>query len=150
MPLQDPEQRCHVAGNIVDDLTPRQRAVEKIASQFRTGHDRHHRQGPRAADSAADHRGPITYYGLGSNKRKWAKADVDARIHDMRRTTGMRVLRATGNLKAVQKILGHTDIAITARFYTDATLEDQRAAMEATAKASATPPAIEPKKKADE
>jgi integrase len=37
-----------------------------------------------------------------------------------RHTTGMRVLRRTGNLKAVQKILGHTDIAITSKFYTDA------------------------------
>jgi integrase len=76
---------------------------------------------------------PMTYYGLGSNKRKWKKAGVVARIHDLRHTTGMRTLRKTGNLKVVQKILGHTDIAITAKFYTDATLEDMRAAMEATA-----------------
>uniref|UniRef100_A0A7Z0TV68 Site-specific integrase n=1 Tax=Bradyrhizobium barranii subsp. barranii TaxID=2823807 RepID=A0A7Z0TV68_9BRAD len=76
---------------------------------------------------------PITYYGIGSNKRKWKKAGVDARIHDLRHTTGMRTLRKTGNLRVVQKILGHTDIAITAKFYTDATVEDMRAAMEATA-----------------
>jgi integrase len=78
---------------------------------------------------------PISYYGLGSNKRKWAAAGVDARIHDLRHTTGMRTLRATGNLKVVQKLLGHSDIAITARFYTDATLEDLRGAMETTARA---------------
>lgn len=76
---------------------------------------------------------PITYYGLGSNKRKWKKAGVDARIHDLRHTAGMRTLRKTGNLRVVQKILGHTDIAITAKFYTDATVEDMRAAMESTA-----------------
>jgi integrase len=77
---------------------------------------------------------PITYYGLGSRKRKdWSAAGVDARIHDLRHTTGMRTLRKTGNLRVVQKILGHTDIAITAKFYTDATLEDMREAMEATA-----------------
>ena len=76
---------------------------------------------------------PITYYGLGSNKRKWKKAGVDARIHDLRHTTGMRTLRKTQNLRVVQKILGHSDIAITAKFYTDATVEDMRAAMEATA-----------------
>ena len=76
---------------------------------------------------------PITYYGMGSNKRKWSKAGVVARIHDLRHTTGMRTLRKTGNLRVVQKILGHTDIAITAKFYTDATVEDMRAAMEATA-----------------
>lgn len=78
---------------------------------------------------------PITYYGLGSNKRKWAAAGVDARIHDLRHTTGMRTLRATGNLKVTQKLLGHSDIAITAKFYTDATLEDLRGAMETTAAA---------------
>ena len=57
-------------------------------------------------------------HGIGSNKRKWTKAGVDARIHDLRHTTGMRTLRKTGNLRVVQKILGHTDIAITAKFYT--------------------------------
>ncbi|MET4721951.1 integrase [Bradyrhizobium japonicum] len=77
---------------------------------------------------------PITYYGLGSRKRvTWKAAGVDARIHDLRHTTGMRTLRKTGNLRVVQRILGHTDIAITSKFYTDATVEDMRAAMEATA-----------------
>jgi integrase len=85
---------------------------------------------------------PITYYGLGSRKRvTWKAAGVDARIHDLRHTTGMRTLRKTGNLRVVQKILGHTDIAITAKFYTDATLEDMRAAMDATA-----PRQVEPSK----
>jgi integrase len=85
---------------------------------------------------------PITYYGLGSRKRvTWKAAGVDARLHDLRHTTGMRTLRKTGNLRVVQKILGHTDIAITAKFYTDATLEDMRAAMDATA-----PRQVEPSK----
>lgn len=91
------------------------------------------RQGRELVDLVKGTRYPITYAGLGSNKRKWKKAGVDARIHDLRHTTGMRTLRKTGNLRVVQKILGHTDIAITAKFYTDATLEDMRAAMEATA-----------------
>lgn len=79
---------------------------------------------------------PITYYGLGSAKRyAWKRAGVDARIHDLRHTTGMRVLRATGNLRFVQGILGHSDIAITAKFYTDAIVDDMRAAMETTAAA---------------
>ena len=81
---------------------------------------------------------PVTYYGLGSAKRyAWARAGVDARIHDLRHTTGMRTLRATGNLRFVQGILGHSDIAITAKFYTDALVDDMRAAMETTAAASA-------------
>src|SRR6266566_4693851 len=81
--------------------------------------------------------------------RRAAHAAADARIHDLRHTTGMRTLRKTGNLRVVQKILGHTDIAITAKFYTDATVEDMRAAMEATAPreiASADPKLIDQKK----
>lgn len=103
------------------------------------------RQGRALGDLVKGERYPITYQGLGSNKRKWKKAGVDARIHDLRHTTGMRTLRKTGNLRVVQKILGHTDIAITAKFYTDATLEDMRAAMEATA-----PRELEQSKKAIE
>lgn len=98
----------------------------------RTWKDRS-RKGRKLGDLVKGQRYPITYHGMGSNKRKWAKAGVDARIHDLRHTTGMRTLRKTGNLRVVQKILGHTDIAITAKFYTDATVEDMRAAMEATA-----------------
>jgi integrase len=93
---------------------------------------------------------PITYTGLGSNKRVWIKAGVEARIHDLRHTTGMRTLRATGNLKVVQKLLGHTDIAITAKFYTDATLEDLRTAMETTAAAGAPAPLLIEQKKEGE
>lgn len=85
---------------------------------------------------------PITYYGLGSRKRvTWKAAGIAARIHDLRHTTGMRTLRKTGNLRVVQKILGHTDIAITAKFYTDANVEDMRAAMEATAPRQVEPSA---------
>jgi integrase len=93
---------------------------------------------------------PITYSGFGSNKRNWIKAGVDARIHDLRHTTGMRTLRATGNLRVVQKILGHADIAITAKFYTDATLEDMRGAMETTAAAEPAAPLLLPAPKAGE
>lgn len=74
---------------------------------------------------------PITYYGIGSDKRKWAKAGVHARIHDLRHTAGMRTLRTTGNLKLVQKLLRHTDIKTTANFYTDALVEDIRSGLEA-------------------
>jgi integrase len=79
---------------------------------------------------------PITYYGMGSDKRKWAKAGVDARIHDLRHTAGMRTLRSTGNLKLVQKLLRHTDIKTTSTFYADALVEDIRAGLEATAKST--------------
>jgi site-specific recombinase XerD len=56
----------------------------------------------------------------------------------MRHTTVIRTLRKTRNLKAVQKLLGHTDIRATAQFYTDALVEDLRQAM-AEASAGASP-----------
>lgn len=77
---------------------------------------------------------PITYSGLTSqHRRAWPKAGVAARFHDLRHTAGMRMLRATGNLKTTQKLLGHSEIGTTSRFYVDALVEDVRAAMEATA-----------------
>lgn len=78
---------------------------------------------------------PMTYHGISTNKqRTWAKAGVDARIHDLRHTAGMRTLRATGNLRLVQGLLRHTDIKTTATFYTDANLTDLRAGLEQTAR----------------
>jgi integrase len=77
---------------------------------------------------------PITYWGLSSHRRRvWPKAGVNARYHDLRHTAGMRTLRTTGNLKTTQRLLGHSDISTTSKFYVDALVEDVRAAMEATA-----------------
>lgn len=76
---------------------------------------------------------PMTYYGIGTNRRQnWVKAGVDARLHDTRHTTGQRVLRTTGNLKLVQTLLRHTEIRTTSRFYTDTTMVDLRDGMERT------------------
>lgn len=41
------------------------------------------------------------------------------RMHKARHTAGQRVLDATGNLKAVQKLLGHSSIATTGDVYAD-------------------------------
>ena len=41
------------------------------------------------------------------------------RMHKARHTAGQRVLDATGNLKAVQKLLGHTSIQTTGDIYAD-------------------------------
>lgn len=41
------------------------------------------------------------------------------RMHKSRHTTGQRVLDATGNLKAVQKLLGHSSIQTTGDIYAD-------------------------------
>lgn len=50
---------------------------------------------------------------------------ADLRIHDLRRSAGGRLLRATNNLKAVQVLLGHSDISTTARHYAHVLSEDQ-------------------------
>jgi hypothetical protein len=42
------------------------------------------------------------------------------------------MLRTMGNPKLVQKLLGHTDIKITAEFYADVLVEDIRAGMDRT------------------
>jgi integrase len=76
---------------------------------------------------------PITYWGLSTHRRRtFVKAGVNARWHDLRHTAGMRTVRATGSLKAAQRLLGHSDIATTSRFYVDALVDDVRDAMEAT------------------
>ena len=41
------------------------------------------------------------------------------RMHKARHTAGQRLLDATGNLKAVQKLLGHSSIQTTGDIYTD-------------------------------
>ena len=40
-------------------------------------------------------------------------------MHKARHTAGQRVLDATGNLKAAQKLLGHESIQTTGDVYTD-------------------------------
>ena len=40
-------------------------------------------------------------------------------MHKARHTAGQRVLDATGNMKAVQKLLGHASIQTTGDIYAD-------------------------------
>jgi integrase len=61
---------------------------------------------------------PITYGGLKSRWRYLRKRSgvVDFRFHDIRHDVGTKLLRATGNLKLVQKALGHANLKTTARY----------------------------------
>lgn len=77
-------------------------------------------------------RQPITAAGIKTEwrrTRKRAKVE-DFRFHDTRHTAATRLVRATGNLKMVQHLLGHTEIATTSR-YAHVTKDDLRAGMEA-------------------
>jgi site-specific recombinase XerD len=71
-------------------------------------------------------------------KTEWRRAKLDAklldyRFHDNRHTAATGILRATGNLKAVQKLLRHSDVSTTAK-YAHALIDDVRDAMEAAEK----------------
>ncbi|HYD66142.1 tyrosine-type recombinase/integrase [Azospirillum sp.] len=120
------------------------------------GHDKMHvftfvaqrtRRCPKTKrDFVKGQRYPMTYFGIGTNRRrKWSKAGVDARLHDTRHTTGQRALRTTGNLRLVQQLLRHTEIRTTAKFYTDTTMADLRAGMEAVEQSKPAKP-DQPKK----
>lgn len=75
---------------------------------------------------------PITREGL---KSAWRRSKLDARLidyrfHDNRHTAATSVLRATGNLKIVQRLLRHSNIATTTK-YAHVMDEDVRRAMDA-------------------
>src|SRR4051794_20638671 len=61
---------------------------------------------------------PISISGLDTAfGRAMTKAGIeDFRFHDLRHTTATRLLRQEGNLRMVQKLLRHSDIATTARY----------------------------------
>lgn len=78
----------------------------------------------------AGERYPIAVGSMQSSvKRTVKKAGiVDFRVHDFRHTAATRLLRRTGNLKAVQALLGHRSIQTTMR-YAHFLQDDLRAAM---------------------
>lgn len=76
-------------------------------------------------------------------RREWARTLVaggieDFRFHDTRHTAATRLLRSSQNLKLVQELLGHSDIATTAR-YAHVTKNDLREAMEQVSRNSPEP-----------
>lgn len=77
---------------------------------------------------------PITQEGLRTEMTRSVK-DAGIKdwraIHDLRHTAASRTLRVTQNLKLVQIMLGHAEIASTAR-YAHVLQDDVRAAMDAT------------------
>lgn len=87
----------------------------------------------RGAGLVRGQRYPITYEGLKSAWRRHGGSAAgldDFRFHDIRHTAATRLLRASGNLRLVQRLLRHEDIATTTK-YAHASDEDLRDAMEA-------------------
>jgi len=74
-------------------------------------------------------RGPLTVQGL---QRIWKAAVREAglpeelSIHCARHTIAVHLLRKTGNLRQVQKQLGHASPVITANMYADISFEDMQ------------------------
>lgn len=81
---------------------------------------------------------PVTMNGLTTEWRRM-KVDIDLddyTFHDNRHTRATRLLRKTGNLKMVQKLLGHSRIETTAR-YAHVTDADLMQALDAEAETKA-------------
>jgi integrase len=67
---------------------------------------------------AKGERRPLTYHGVKTAWRRLrAKSGVAGfRFHDFRHDLGTKVLRETGNLKLVQRLLNHADLKTTTRY----------------------------------
>lgn len=73
---------------------------------------------------------PITAEGMNTVWARHVRPKIkDFRFHDTRHTAATRLVRATGNLKLAQRLLGHSNITTTAR-YSHVTHDDLRAGME--------------------
>lgn len=131
--------RVHTKGDVwhVFPLTPRM--VEIVMSRPRLDGCpfvftyRCERPSPARKDRPARRKGERYPFSAEGWKRKWSAAltaagITDFRFHDLRHTTATRTVRSSGNLKAAQKLLGHTDIATTAR-YAHVLEDDLRAIM---------------------
>lgn len=84
---------------------------------------------------------PITYSGLSTAWRRFgpSKAKVDDfRFHDNRHTIASRLLRETGNLRLVQRLLRHEEIATSAK-YAHADDADLRAGLDSLEKSRKIP-----------
>ena len=76
-------------------------------------------------------RGPLTKIGL---QQIWNRAVKQAglpkmSIHSSRHTLAVHLLKKTGNLRQVQKQLGHSSPAITANLYADISFEDMQSGL---------------------
>lgn len=112
-------------------LTP---ALEALLKPLPRAHARVFTYESKRADNAPrGARVPVDRWGLTSTHRRTVeKAGIeDFRFHDFRHTAATRLMRASGNIRLVQRLLGHTGIATTMR-YAHVTDEDLAAAMHAT------------------
>jgi integrase len=91
-----------------------------------------------AAPRSRGERYPITYSGIKTEWRRVVRGRLALpdRFHAARHTRATRLIRRTGDLKAAQEMLGHSDITTTAAYYAHAMLEDVRAKVDAADEAA--------------
>lgn len=94
------------------------------------------RPAPKRGDRPRREKGERYPFSKDGWARHWKRAlkaasIADYRFHDNRHTAATRNLRATGNIKAVSKLLGHKNIETTSR-YAHALEDDVRAMLFAT------------------
>jgi integrase len=112
-----------LADHLKDYLTWRACRIADMASEYRI--DLSATKGPLFVGC----RGPLTAQGL---QRIWKRAigraslPKELSIHSARHTIAVHLLRKTGNLRQVQKQLGHSSPATTANMYADVTFEDMQ------------------------
>lgn len=137
--------RSAKSGN--DETIPMPPAVRDVLFPLQAHHPRHvfTYQARRTRDGrTAGERLPITASGVKSLWRR-LRARIELagyRWHDHRHTAATRILRAGGNLKHVQALLRHADIATTAK-YAHMQADEIAAAMQRAAEANGTPPSAE-------
>ncbi|NOW44127.1 integrase [Novosphingobium sp. SG751A] len=105
------------------------------------------RASPRRGDRVGRLKGERYPYSAQGWDRQWRRALADSgikdfRFHDLRHTTATRLVRDSGNLKAAQKLLGHTRIETTAR-YAHVTDADLLATMENAQQSRNSPEVID-------
>jgi integrase len=110
------------------------------------------RPGPKRADRPRREKGERYPFSVQGWNRQWKAAlktagIEDYRFHDNRHTAATRNLRATGNLKAVSKLLGHSNVTTTSR-YAHALEDDVRAMLFATESRNSPEPQNDERKKA--
>lgn len=82
---------------------------------------KHHARGERC---------PITMAGFQTAWRRHARPVLnDFKFHDTRHTAATRLVRATGNIRLAQRLLGHSSVATTTR-YAHVTHDDLRKGLE--------------------
>ena len=77
-------------------------------------------------------RGPLTDTGLQQLWKaavKYASLPKELSIHCARHTLAVQLLRRTGNLRMVQKMLGHASPTVTANMYADVPFEDMQSGL---------------------